>query len=85
MNEDIYPIEVCCPNCKEVIILIESAIPGSERVMYFLDHCDTPMTGMNSIRSCPVCSSYLPSMGKSRIWKGTWIERAFDAIDKAMA
>ena len=52
---DIYPIEVCCPLCHEVVILIERQIPGDELLRNTMEYCDTPIKGSDRVEICPAC------------------------------
>jgi hypothetical protein len=50
-----FPVEVCCPLCHEVVMLIERPIPGSEKLKNILNYCDTPIKVTDKITRCPAC------------------------------
>ena len=50
-----YPVEVCCPMCEEVVVLVWQPIPGDTLLRKIIDLLDTPMRGDSKINVCPVC------------------------------
>lgn len=73
MRHSIYPIEVCCPHCHEVVALIERPIPGPELVRRMDTYLDGLITGFIVLDECPLC--------KSRLMSG-WITRIMETQKK---
>ena len=50
-----WPVEICCPKCKEVVILVWEPILGHTLIEDIPDTIDTPIKATDNVEQCPIC------------------------------
>jgi hypothetical protein len=56
---DKYPIEISCPSCCEVVILVKNPIPASTLRSDIYNYIDTPMLNTDNVYYCAACKKHI--------------------------